>query len=141
MQRLTWASNIAADTAGNIIKQPTPSLSTSRRLTSSSLSDNVKLNKSFISQGLEEVDLEALIRNVFDGWECVQCSVERLPRPNNISNLMWKLTWLESVMFVNFVSRILRPPTRCQNIFPIITNKNFRKNKSFRNYCSMIWLD
>ena len=28
---------------------------------------------SLISQGLEEVDLEELIRNIFDGWECVQC--------------------------------------------------------------------
>lgn len=28
---------------------------------------------SLISQGLEEVDLEQLIRNISDGWECVQC--------------------------------------------------------------------
>ena len=35
---------------------------------------------------------------------------------------MWKLTWLESVIIVNFALRDLKLPILCPNIFPIITD-------------------
>ena len=88
------------------------------------MSKFLKVWRKWIWKNLYEIHL--MVGNVF--------SVERFPRPNSTSNLMWKLTWLELDMIVNFAWRVLKRPILCQNMFPFITDKKLWKNKFWQNH-------